>query len=86
MDRACEGDDIRNLATALGFRVVVPPHPYRRKPWAYDRERYRWRNAGERQRRRLKDYHRLRIRLDKLDMMYGAFVLWALIFEALRLM
>ena len=38
LDRACEGDEARDLAERLGFRVVVPPRANRREPWDYDRE------------------------------------------------
>ena len=85
MDRAYEGDETRQLATDLGFQVVVPPRSNRREPWEYDRELYKRRNEVERLFRRLKDFRRVHVRFDKLDLMYWAFVLLALIFDALRI-
>ena len=84
MDRAYEGDETRDLAERLGFRVVVPPHPNRREPWDYDRELYKRRNEVERLFRRLKGFRRVYTRYDKLDRMYWGFILFALIVEALR--
>ena len=78
MDRAYEGDETRQPARDLGFRPVVPPHPHRKEPWIYDKELYKQRNEVERLFRRLKGYRRVFTRYDKLDVMYGAFVLLAL--------
>jgi transposase len=84
MDRAYEGDETRQLAEALGYIPVVPPNPNRLRPWEYDRVMYRRRNEIERLFRRLKGFRRVFSRFDKLDVMFGAFVLFALIVEALR--
>jgi transposase len=84
MDRAYEGDETRQLALELGFKPVVPPHPNRVTPWEYDRAMYRKRNEVERLFRRLKGFRRIFSRFDKLDVMFMAFVHFALIFEALR--
>jgi len=78
MDMACEGDETRGLAHLLGFRPVVPPNPLRRKPWRLNRKLYRQRNHVERLFRRLKGFHRVFIRYDKLDVLFRAFVLLAL--------
>ena len=40
MDMAYEGDETRGLATLLGFKPVVPPHPQRLKPWRLDKKLY----------------------------------------------
>jgi transposase len=85
MDRAYEGDDTRQLAEQLGYILVVPPNPNRLQPWEYDRVAYRRRNEVERLFRRLKGFRRVFSRYDKLDVMFAAFVLLALIFDALRL-
>ena len=53
MDRAYEGNETRQLASALGFMPVVPPLSTRVHPWAYDREMYQRRNEIERLFRRL---------------------------------
>jgi len=85
MDRAYEGDETRDLGTKLGYIVVVPPNPHRLSPWEYDRVMYRRRNEIERLFRRLKGYRRVFSRFDKLDVMFAAFVLFALIADALRI-
>ena len=41
MDRACQGDETRQLALDLGFTLVVPPIKTRTDPWEYDREMYK---------------------------------------------
>jgi len=84
MDRAYEGDETRQLALELGFAPVVPPHPNRVTPWEYDRAMYAKRNEVERLFRRLKGFRRVFSRFDKLDVMFMAFIHFALIFEALR--
>ena len=84
MDRAYEGDETRALAERMGFRVVVPPRANRREPWDYDRELYKQRNEVERLFRRLKGFRRIYTRYDKLDRMFWAFVQFALIVEALK--
>ncbi len=35
MDRACEGDETRQLVLALGMVPVVPPKSNRVDPWRY---------------------------------------------------
>ena len=84
MDRAYEGDETRDLAAALGYQVVVPPRANRREPWDYDRELYKRRNEVERLFRRLKGFRRVYTRYDKLDRMFWAFIQFALIVEALK--
>ena len=37
MDRACAGDEIRDLGLKLGYLLVVPPNLHRLFPWEYDR-------------------------------------------------
>ena len=56
----------------------------RLQPWKYDRLLYRRRNEVERLFRRLKGFRRIFSRFDKLDVMYLAFLQFALIVEALR--
>lgn len=84
MDRAYEGNETLQLALDLGFVPVVPPNPNRLNPWRYDREMYRKRNEIERLFRRLKGFRRIFSRFDKLDVMFTAFIHFALIVEALR--
>ena len=84
MDRAYEWDETRQLALELGFTPVVPPKPNRLSPWEYDRAMYRRRNELERLFRCLKGFRRIFSRFDKLDVMFTAFIHFALIVEALR--
>ena len=84
MDRAYEGNETRQLALDLGYTPVVPPLRTRIEPWDYDRQLYKRRNEVERVFRRLKGFRRVFSRFDKLDVMFTAFVLFALIVEALR--
>ena len=84
MDRAYEGLETRQLALDLGFTPVVPPKKNRPAPWEYDREMYRRRNEIERLVRRLKGFRRVFSRFDKLDVMFLAFIHFALIVDGLR--
>ncbi len=84
MDRAYEGDETRHLVLDLGFTPVVPPKQNRVSPWEYDRLMYCRRNEIERLFRRLKGFRRIFSRFDKLDVMFTAFIHFALIVEALR--
>ena len=83
-DRADEGDQTRALAHRLGFQTVIPPHPNRRQPWTYDRQRYRGRNVVERLFRRLRRFRRIHTRYDKLDIVFLSFIYLALIYDALN--
>jgi transposase len=84
MDRAYEGDETRQLTLKLGFTPVVPPKQNRLTPWEYDRAMYKRRNEIERLFRRLKGFRRIFSRFDKLDVMFIAFIQFALIVEGFR--
>lgn len=84
MDRAYEGNETRQLALDLGFIPVVPPLRTRLEPWEYNREMYKRRNEVERLFRRLKGYRRIFSRFEKLDVMFIAFICFALIADGLR--
>ncbi len=84
MDRAYEGDETRQLVLDLGFVSVVPPKSNRLNPWNYDRAMYARRNEVERLFRRLKGFRRIFSRFEKLDVMFIAFIHFALIVEAVR--
>ena len=84
MDRAYEGNETRQLALDLGFEPVVPPLRTRIHPWEYDREMYKRRNEVERLFRRLKGFRRIFSRFEKLDVMFLGFIVFVLIFDALR--
>ena len=82
-DRAYEGDETRALATGLGYIPVVPPKSNRKNPWKYDKQLYKQRNQVERLFRRLKRFRLIFTRYDKLDVIFLAFVYFALIVDAL---
>ena len=84
MDRAYEGDATRQLALDLGYVPVVPPKHNRLTPWEYDRALYKRRNEIERLFRRLKGFRRIFSRFEKLDVMFIAFINFALIVDGLR--
>lgn len=84
MDTAYEGNETRQLAFDLGLIPVVPPHPRRTAPWVVHKAWHRHRNAIERLFRRLKGFRRIFSRFDKLDIMFMAFLCFALVIEALR--
>ena len=84
MDKAYEGDESRQLVLDLGMIPVVPPKSNRRDPWGYNRELYKKRNEIERLFRRLKGFRRIFSRFEKLDVVFLAFLHFALIVEALR--
>lgn len=83
MDRAYEGDEIRELARDLKLTPVVPPKVNRRNPWDYDKELYKRRNEVERLFRRLKGFRRIFTCFEKLDEMFIAFIIVALIYQAI---
>ena len=75
-----------DAATGLGFMVVlvVPPKHNRRTPWEYDRAMYRRRHERERLFRRLKGFRRIFSRFETLNVMFVAFINFALIVDGLR--
>lgn len=84
MDRAYEANATRHSVAGLNFVPVVPPKRNRLRLCSYDKLLYRRRNEVERLIRRLKGFRRVFTRFDKLDVMFAAFVHFALIVEALR--
>ena len=84
MDRAYEGDETRQLALDLGFVPVVPPKQTRVTAWEYNRAMCKRRNEIERLFRRLKGFRRIFSRFEKLDVMFVAFINFALIVDGLR--
>lgn len=84
MDGAYADRQTRQLALDFGWLPVTPPPRRRLEPWEYDRALYRRRNQIERLFRRLKGFRRVFSRFDKLDVMFLAFLHFALIVEALR--
>lgn len=84
MDRAYEDNETRQLALDFGFIPVAPPKCNRLEPWQYDKAIYRKCDEIERLFRRLKGFRRIFSRFDKLDVMFLAFVHFALIVDAFR--
>ena len=85
MDKAYEGDETRQLVFDLDLIPVVPPKSNRLEPWEYDKEMYKRRNEVERLFRRLKGFRRIFSRFEKLDVMFCAFIHFALIVDMLPL-
>lgn len=84
MDRAYQDNKTLQLALGFGFLPVVPPKSNRLRPWQYDQAMYRKRIPIERLFRRLKGFRRIFSRFDKLDVVFLAFLNFALIVETLR--
>lgn len=85
MDKAYEGDATRKKAFECNFNPVVPPKSNRLEPWKYDEVAYKQRNQVERLFRRIKRFRRVFTRYDKTDIMYTAFITFALVFDLLNL-
>jgi len=85
MDKAYEGDATREKAFKCNFNPVVPPKSNRVDPWQYDKDTYKQRNQVERLFRRIKRFRRVFTRYDKTDIMYTAFITFALFFDLLKL-
>jgi transposase len=79
MDRGYEDEQTRLAARELGYTPVVPTRSNRRHPWEYDRELYKRRNEMERFFRRLKAFRCVGTGYEKLDVMFTAFILIAII-------
>ena len=84
MDRAYQDNQTLPLALDFGCIPVIPPRSNRRQPWQYDKAMYRKRNEIERLFRRLQGFRRIFSRFDKLDVVFLAFLNFALIVAALR--
>lgn len=78
-------DGLRPLpALSLGFTPVVSPKSTRIESWEYNKVLYKRRNEVERPFRRLKGFRRIFSRFEKLDLVFVAFIYFALIVEGLR--
>ena len=84
MDRAYEGDQIRQLVLDLGMTLVVPPKANRVIKWDYHRTLYKRRNEVERLFRRLKGDRCIFSRFEKLAVMYPAFLNFTLIVDMIK--
>ena len=84
MDKAYEDDTTRKMVKDMGFIPVVPPKLNRKEPWDYDKELYKKRNEVERLFRRIKAFRRIFTRYEKLDIIFIAFITFALIIDAIK--
>ena len=84
LDQAYEDNTTLQLALDFGYLPVIPPRHNRLEPCQYDQAMYRKRSQIERLFRRLKGFRRSFSRFDKLDVVFLAFLNFALIVEALR--
>lgn len=85
MDKAYSGVNIRIISETLNFNPIVPPKSNSKEPWDYDKEKYKQRNKIERLFERIKRrFRKVFTRYDKLDVIYLAFVYFALIVEYLK--
>lgn len=69
MDRAYEGNETRQLALDLGLDPVVPPHPLRAQPWAYNTKIYKLYSENKAPVPPSEGFRRIFSRFDKLDIM-----------------
>ena len=81
MDRAYEGGETRQLVLNLAMTPGVAPKANRLVKWDYDRTIYKCRNKVERLFQRLKGYRRIFSRFEKLEVMFRAFLNFALIVD-----
>jgi len=84
-DRAYDGSPIREAIADMGAEAVIPPHPCRKAPAAYDRHLYRARHAIENLFAKLKQYRSLATRYDKTMRNYSAMVAIACVPAWLRI-
>ena len=69
-DRGYDADHLRRRLAERNAEAVIPTTKARRRPIPYDVVAYRQRNTVERLWARLKDYHRVATRCDKLAANY----------------
>ena len=80
MDKAYKDNETRAVAVEQGYIPVVPPKRNRIVQWEHDKELYKKRNVIERLFRRIKGFRRIFTRYDKLDLMFMAYLMFALIY------
>ena len=83
MDRAYKGGWNENLGGGTWLYSCFSTKTQSKNPWAYDKELYKRRNQVERLLRRIKWFRHIFTRYDKLDIIFLAFVYFALIIDAL---
>ena len=83
-DKGYDGDRLVASIAACGAEPVIPPMRHRRRPRAYDREKYRLRNVAERLWGRLKQFRRVATRYEKTARRFLTFVQLAAVVVILR--
>jgi transposase len=73
-DKAYDADSLIESITQCGACAVIPPRGNRREPWAFDTHQYKHRNLIERFFCRLKQFHRIATRYDKLASRFSGFI------------
>lgn len=76
-DKGYDADALVESIEQVDAEAVIPPRSNRRHPRAFDKHRYRARHLIENLFARLKQFHRLATRYDKLDRHFSAFVILA---------
>jgi transposase len=84
-DRAYDGNPVRKVIEAMGARAVIPPHPRRKNPVAWDSHISKARHAIENGFAKLKQFRALATRFDKTIRSFTAQVALACIVIWLRL-
>ena len=74
MDKAYDSQAIRSFLRKLGIEAVIPPRVNRTEALAYDPEKYKWREQVERFFNKLKQFHRIATRHEKLSRTFMALI------------
>ena len=73
-DKAYNAVHWRNGIAAMGSEAVTPPKKNTKHPWIYDEAVYKWRHLIENVFQRLKRFHRVATRYEKLKRNYYSMV------------
>ncbi len=73
-DKAYDSDALREQLADQGAEAVIPPHPRRKAPAAYDTHRYKERHLVECFINKIKQFRRVFSRFEKLDTCYMGFL------------
>ena len=73
-DKAYDADALIQTLVQAGAEAVIPPRGNRRQTRDYDQHKYKHRNLIERFFCRLKEFHRIATRYDKLASRFSAFI------------
>jgi transposase len=73
-DTAFDSNAIIADLNARGAKVVIAQHPRRIRPFAIDKEMYKWRHLIENFFCKLKEFKRIALRADKTDQSFAAMI------------